>query len=46
MSSVEARINALIKEYTVFVVSKGSCPFCRTGKYELFCTQNLTRMIN
>jgi len=32
MSSVEARINALIKEYTVFVVSKGSCPFCRTAK--------------
>ena len=32
MSSVDARINALINEYPVFVVSKTSCPFCRTAK--------------
>ena len=32
MSSVEGRINAQVKEYTVFVVSKTTCPFCRTAK--------------
>lgn len=32
MASARGRIDKLIKEYTVFVVSKSSCPFCHTAK--------------
>ena len=30
--NVESRLNQLIQDYSVFVVSKSSCPFCRTAK--------------
>lgn len=38
--SVKARMDQLIKNYAVFVVSKPSCPFCHTaknvlGKYDI-----------
>ena len=30
--SVESRMDQMIKDHAVFVVSKSSCPFCRTAK--------------
>ena len=30
--SVKAKMDQLIKNYIVFVVSKSTCPFCRTAK--------------
>ena len=30
--SVKARMDKLIKDYAVFVVSKSYCPFCKTAK--------------
>ena len=36
MSSVKERIDKLVKEKKVFVVSKSSCPFCITAKVKWF----------
>ena len=38
--SVKARMDQLIKDYAVFVISKSTCPFCHTakkvlGKYDI-----------
>merc|ERR1712061_291322 len=30
--TVNARMDKMIKDYTVFVVSKSHCPFCKTAK--------------
>ena len=30
--SIKARMDQLIKDYAVFVISKRSCPFCHTAK--------------
>ena len=32
MSAVRSRIDQLIKNHLVFVVSKSTCPFCHTAK--------------
>lgn len=36
-AELKERINKLIKEKKVFVVSKSFCPFCVTAKVRVFC---------